>query len=62
MAVALCALVNSEALRAPLADTPFAEVPSIYDTLAEQPGAVIVELPFYAPRLSFGNGTTAPTC
>lgn len=56
-AVALCALVNLEALRAPFAYTPFSEIPSIYDTLAAQPGAVIVELPFHAPRVFFGNGT-----
>ena len=55
VAVALCALVNLEALRAPFTYTPFSEIPSIYDTLAEQPGAVIVELPFYAPHAIFAN-------
>ena len=56
VAVALCALVNLEALRAPFEYTPFSEIPSVYDTLAGEPGAVIVEFPFYAPRVFHANG------
>lgn len=55
-AAALCALVNLEALRAPLGYTPFSEIPPIYDWLASQRGAVVVELPFYPPSNWFLNG------
>jgi hypothetical protein len=55
VAVALCALANIEALRAPLWYAPFSEIPPIYGVLADQPGAVVVELPFYDARHSFGN-------
>jgi hypothetical protein len=54
-AAALCALVNLEALRAPFGYTPFSEIPPIYDWLASQRGAVIVELPFYPPPAWFRN-------
>jgi hypothetical protein len=57
VAVALVALVNLEALRAPLAYAAFEEIPPVYDVLAGQPGAVVVELPFYAPRDFHANGT-----
>ena len=53
--VVLCGLVNLEALRAPLQYTPFSEIPPIYGVLAPQPGGVVIELPFYEPRLFFGN-------
>jgi hypothetical protein len=56
-AVVLCALVNLEALRAPLGYTPFTEIPSIYDTLADEPGAVVVELPFFPPVAFFHNAS-----
>ena len=52
---ALCVLVNLEALRAPLEYQPFSEIPPIYDRLAAERGAVVVELPLYEPRYSFGN-------
>jgi hypothetical protein len=55
VAVALCALVNLEALRAPLWYAPFSEIPPIYVMLADRRDAVVVELPFYEPRASFGN-------
>jgi len=55
VAVMLCALVNLEALRAPLWYAPFSEIPPIYGILADRRDAVVVELPFYEPRLSFGN-------
>ncbi len=54
-AFALCALVNLEALRAPLWYAPFSEIPPIYDTLANETGAVVIELPFYEQRHSFGG-------
>jgi len=51
VAVALCAAVNLEALRAPLQYTPFSEIPPVYGVLAQQaPPVVVVELPFFAPR------------
>jgi hypothetical protein len=53
--VTLCALVNIEARRAPLVFTPFSEIPAIYDVLARERSAVIVELPLYEPRAFFGN-------
>jgi len=39
----ICALVNLEALRAPLELRFFDRIPPIYDRLAEERGAVIVE-------------------
>ncbi len=52
---ALCLLVNVEALRAPLRYTPFSGIPAVYATLASERDAVVVELPFYEPRGSFGS-------
>jgi hypothetical protein len=48
---------NLEALRAPFVYTPFSEIPPIYDVLAEERDAVVVELPFWPPRIFFANGT-----
>ena len=48
-------VVNLEAFRAPLGYRPFTEIPKIYDDLATVPGAVVVEIPFYPPRISFGG-------
>ena len=53
--IVLCALVNLEALRAPLGYTPFSEIPAVYDVLAVDRGAVVAELPFYPPRSFFLN-------
>jgi hypothetical protein len=55
-AVLLCAAVNAEALRAPLAYTPFTAIPSIYRSLATERGAVVVELPFHDPDSWFLDG------
>jgi hypothetical protein len=44
------------ARRAPFGYTPFSEIPPIYDWLASQRGAVVVELPFYPPPAWFRNG------
>ena len=54
-ALALVALVNVEALRAPLDYTPFSRISRVYDLLATEPQAIVVELPFYEGRISFGN-------
>jgi hypothetical protein len=55
-AAVVCALVNLEALRAPIVYRPFDSIPRVYDVLANEQGAVVAELPFYAPRDFFGNG------
>lgn len=52
---ALLLLVNGEALRAPLPYTDFNGIPAVYDVLAADPGAVVVELPFYPHRVFHGN-------
>lgn len=53
--VVLLALVNLEALRAPLWWAPFPGTPAIYDVFRELPHAVLVELPFFDRRNFFGN-------
>lgn len=55
VAVALCALLNIEAVRSPLFYRPFDGVPEVYRVLAKQPQAVVVELPFYPPIGFFRN-------
>lgn len=50
----LLALVNLEALRAPMRWAEFRGVDPIYETLASVPGAV-AELPLFPPRDIFGN-------
>lgn len=55
LGLAALALVNVEALRAPLAYEPFARIPAVYDALLRERHAVIVELPLYPPALAFGN-------
>ena len=52
---ALIAALNLETLRAPLWYRPFEGIPPIYGLLRGEPGAVIVELPFYDRRAFFGN-------
>jgi hypothetical protein len=54
-ALVLVALVNVEALRAPLDYTPFSRISRVYDALATERQAIVVELPFYEGRISFGN-------
>jgi len=46
--VAAFALVNLEAVRAPLGYEPFSRIPKIYGVLARQPHAIVVEMPFPA--------------
>jgi hypothetical protein len=55
-AMVLCGIANVEALRAPYTFTPFSEIPPIYDVLARERDAVVVELPFWPPRIFFANG------
>ena len=55
-AALLLVLVNTEALRAPFAYTPFRGISGIYALLAEEPGpVVVVEVPFYPPQAVFEN-------
>lgn len=54
--VALFLLVNIEALRAPVGYVWFDGVPAIYETLAAEEGAVVVEVPFPMPQQWFLNG------
>ena len=49
--------MNLEAFRAPLGYTPFSEIPPVYATLADQAGAVVIELPFHEQRRSYGGAT-----
>ena len=51
----LVLLVNGEVLRAPLGYVWFDGIPAIYDVLAEDPKAVIAELPFPLPQQWFVN-------
>jgi hypothetical protein len=55
LAAVLFVLVNLEALRAPLEYTPFAGIPTVYDSLRNAPDAVVIELPFWEPRIFFAN-------
>lgn len=56
-AVVVCALVNVEAFRGPIPWATFTGIPAVYDVLADEPNAVVVELPLYAPRQWSLNGT-----
>lgn len=56
VATLLLVLVNGEALRAPIGYTWFDGVPAVYDVLATEPGAVVVEVPFPLPQQWFLNG------
>jgi hypothetical protein len=53
--VVALALVNFEALRAPLGYEPFSQIPKIYGVLARQPHAVVVEMPFFSPGQFHSN-------
>ena len=55
VAVAAVALVNIEALRAPLDYERFDQISAVYDVIAREPRAVVVELPFFEARQSFAN-------
>lgn len=54
--VALVAIVNAEALRAPLRYSRFDGIPNVYSELAREAGPVVlVEQPFYPPQGIFMN-------
>ena len=53
--LALVLLVNAEAFRAPIGFTHFDAVPEIYETLAHERNAVVVELPFPMAQQWFLN-------
>jgi hypothetical protein len=48
-------LVNLESLRAPFRYVEFTGIPPIYDVLAAEPDAVVLELPFFRRRQRYGN-------
>jgi hypothetical protein len=56
LAGALVVAVNVEALRAPIGFVWFDRVPAVYDALAAEPTAVVVEVPFPMPSQWFLNG------
>ena len=53
--IAILLVVNGEALRAPIGYTWFDGIPAIYDVLAKEPNAVVVEAPFPMPQQWFLN-------
>jgi hypothetical protein len=55
VAFVLFGLVQIEALRAPIEYVRFDGIPAIYDRLATERDAVLVELPMYEPRAFFAN-------
>jgi len=57
LAFALVALVNVEALRAPITYQPFTGIPPVYAMLRDEPGHVVVaEQPFFPRWAIFQNG------
>jgi hypothetical protein len=55
IAMALVAIVNGEAFRAPIGFTWFDGVPKVYDVIAKAPAAVVIEEPFPMPQQWFLN-------
>ena len=55
LAAGLLLLVNLEALRAPFRYVEFRGIPPIYDVLAAERDAVVLELPFFRRRQRYGN-------
>ena len=49
------AIAVLEPLAAPIELFDFAGISPIYDRLAAEPGAVVVEIPFYRPNIAFAN-------
>lgn len=54
-ALAMIVAVNAEATRAPMGFVWFDGVPPVYQVLAKEPSAVVVELPFPMPKQWFLN-------
>jgi hypothetical protein len=57
LSAGVIALVNLEALRAPLTYRPFTGIPATYTRLAAERDAVVIEFPFFPPSLVFFNST-----
>ena len=58
LAIAVIALANLEALRAPFPYHRFEGIPAIYSLVAQAPGRVVLaEVPFYAANVVFENAT-----
>lgn len=55
VAVSVTLAAAIEPLAAPLSFEPFAGIPALYRTLAAEPGAVVVELPFPRPESIYVN-------
>jgi hypothetical protein len=55
--VALVLIVNIEALRAPVGYVRFEGIPAVFESLAAERGAVVVELPFPIPQQWFLNAS-----
>jgi hypothetical protein len=53
--VALVAMANVEALRAPFLYRPFSGIPRLYTLLRSEPRVVLVEVPFYPRQAVFEN-------
>jgi hypothetical protein len=53
--VALVAMANVEALRAPFLYRPFSGIPRLYTLLRSEPKVVLVEVPFYPRQAVFEN-------
>jgi hypothetical protein len=54
-AIALVLLANAEAFRGPIGFVRYDGVPKVFEVLAEERGAVVVELPFPIPQQWFLN-------
>jgi hypothetical protein len=55
LGIGAAALVNAEALRAPIRWTAFEGIPPAYYEVERLPDAVLAEVPMYAPRVVFAN-------
>jgi hypothetical protein len=56
LAAAAFVLLTAESLRAPMGYTVFPGIPRIYDLLAAERDAVVIEFPFPSPRFVARNG------
>lgn len=54
--VVLGVLVTIEAIRTPVAYTPFTGIPAIYDRLRSEPNVILAEFPFYSGVAVSRNG------
>lgn len=56
LSFAIGGIATVEAIRAPVVFTPFAGIPTLYDRLVAEPGAVLAEFPFYSEAAFNRNG------